>query len=138
LKATGYAALATVGRGIELAEVQSQRWVQQEAVRTAGGVPKLVKMMAAASFKERCASANALSNASDHNEANCDAIVDRGGLAILHTLLVHEPPANANAEETDEDKELKFLNSIFGSRSRFGRERQSRKTSEEGGLISEA
>jgi hypothetical protein len=56
LKATGYAALATVGRGIELAEVQSQRWVQQEAVRTAGGVPKLVKMMAAASFKERCAS----------------------------------------------------------------------------------
>ena len=108
LKATGYAALATVGRGIELAEVQSQRWVQQEAVRTAGGVPKLVKMMAAASFKERCASANALSNASDHNEANCDAIVERGGLAILHTLLVHEPPANANAEETDEDKELKF------------------------------
>ena len=108
LKATGYAALATVGRGIELAEVQSQRWVQQEAVRTAGGMPKLVKMMAAANVKERCASANALSNASDHNQANCDTIVDGGGLAILHTLLVHEPPENANAEETDEDKELKF------------------------------
>lgn len=93
---------------LEHSNDQSERWMQQEAIRETYGMPKLVKMMISREGKERCAAANALSNATDRNVDNCDAIRDAGGLAVLHTLLTKVMADNASDDDIDEDQTIKF------------------------------